>query len=104
MLSNAQRVKRGMVGQIDSIEISGPFDFNDPIVDTIASQILEEGKNALAFNFSKITYITSPGVSCIVKVFKRVQAVNGALYISDATQDMIDLLRLAHIDKFIRFN
>jgi anti-anti-sigma factor len=103
MIANAQRVKRGLVGQLDSIEISGPFDFNDPQVDTVATQILEEGKNSLVFDFSKMTYITSPGVSCIVKVLKRIQAANGIMYISGATPDMIDLLRLAHIDKFIRF-
>ncbi len=88
---------------MDSIEISGPFDFNDPEVDSIAAQILLEGANTVAFDFSRVTYITSPGVACIVKVLKKVQAAHGKLYISGATQDMSDLLKLAHIDKFIAF-
>jgi anti-anti-sigma factor len=103
MLINSQRVARGMVGNLDSIEISGPFDFNDPQIDLIATQIIEEGKNSLAFDFSKVTYVTSPGIACIVKVLKKIQSANGLLCISNATADMRDLFRLAHIDRFIKF-
>ncbi len=103
MLSNSQRAQRGLVGDLDSIEITGPFDFNDPQVDSFAAQIIEEGKNSLAFDFTKVTYVTSPGVSCIVKVLKRIQAANGILYIHNATTDMKDLFQLAHIDRFIKF-
>jgi anti-anti-sigma factor len=103
MISNAHKVKRAQVGRIDSIEIAGPFDFTDPEIDSIATQVLEEGKQTLALDLSKVTYITSPGISSVVKVLKKIQAANGLLYINGATPDMVDLFRLAAVDKFIRF-
>jgi anti-anti-sigma factor len=103
MIANAHKVKRTLTGRIDSIEIAGPFDFSDPQIDTITSQVLEEGKQLLAFDLSKVSYITSPGLSSIVKVLKKIQSVNGLLYINGATPDMVDLFRLAAVDKFIRF-
>jgi anti-anti-sigma factor len=103
MMANTHKVKRALTGRIDSIEISGPFDFSDPQIDTITAQVLEEGKQLIAFDLSKVSYITSPGLSSIVKVLKKIQSVNGLLYINGATPDMVDLFRLAAVDKFIRF-
>jgi anti-anti-sigma regulatory factor len=103
MIANTHKVKRAKVGSIDSIEITGPFDFNDPQVDSIAIQIMEEGKQTLAFDLSKVSYITSPGISSIIKVLKKIHSANGLLYINGATPDMVDLFRLAAVDKFIRF-
>jgi anti-anti-sigma factor len=103
MISNAHKVKRAQLGRIDSIEIAGPFDFSDPEIDSIAAQVLEEGKQALALDLAKVSYITSPGISSVVKVLKKIQAANGLLYINGATPDMVDLFRLAAVDKFIRF-
>jgi anti-anti-sigma factor len=103
MISNATKVKRAQVGKIDSIEIAGAFDFSDPQIDSIAAQVLEEGKQSIAFDLSKVTYMTSPGLSSIVKVLKKIQAANGLLYINGAAPDMVDLFRLAAVDKFIRF-
>jgi anti-anti-sigma factor len=102
MLQNAQRLKRGNIGVMESIAITGPFDFNDPQADILASQILDEGNTSLVFDLSKTTYMTSPGVSCIVKILKKVQAAKGILYVSGATHDMVELFTLAHIDRFIR--
>jgi len=103
MVATTYKVKRAQVGQIDSIEVNGPFNFSDPLIYSIAVQILEEGKPALAFDLAKVTYMTSPGIASIVKVLKRVQAANALLYINGATPDMVDLFRLAAVDKFIRF-
>jgi anti-anti-sigma regulatory factor len=98
-----QRIKRGYIGAIDSIQIIGPFNFNDAHLDAIADQVLVEGKKILAFDLSKSTYVTSPGVASVIKVLKKVRAIQGELFISGATEDMIDVLRLANIDDFIRF-
>ena len=103
MVATAYKVKRALVGKIDSIEVNGPFNFSDPMIDSIAAQVIEEGKLALAFDLLKVTYMTSPGLASIVKVLKKVQAANGLLYITGATPDMVDLFRLAAVDKFIRF-
>ncbi len=100
---NDHRVKRDYIGAIDSIQIIGPFNFTDGHVDTIADQVLQEGKQMLAIDLSKSTYVTSPGVASVIKVLKKVRAAGGMLYISGATADMVDILRLANIDDFIRF-
>jgi anti-anti-sigma factor len=103
MVATSYKVKRTLVGQIDSIEVNGPFNFSDPLIDSIAAQVLEEGKSAIAIDLAKVSYMTSPGLASIVKVLKKMQAANGLLYITGATPDMVDLFRLAAVDKFIRF-
>jgi anti-anti-sigma factor len=102
MTTIEQRVKRGTVAGIDSISIFGPFDFNDPVVDNLVSQILSEGKKSIAFDFSKTSYLTSQGISCLIKNLKKCQAADATLYIHGATPDMLELIRMANIDKFIQ--
>jgi anti-anti-sigma factor len=96
------RFRRGTVGDVDSIAVFGPFDFTDPGIESIAKEVMAAGKKDIVFDFTKVTYLTSPGISSIIKVLKRVQAAGGTLYLHGASQDMIDLLNLANIIKYLR--
>lgn len=96
-------VQQGTVSDIDAIVVTGPFDFDDGRVDVIAEDILKKGTNRIAFEMSQTDYLTSPGIAAIIKVLKRVQALNGTLYIGGATADMIDLLRLTKLGDYLTF-
>ena len=103
MKTNRERVNRGRVLNMESIEIVGPFDFNDASVDTLAGSILNDGNQDIVLDLRKSLYLTSPGIACIIKVLKRVRTAGGALYVHGATRDMIELLRLTKLGAFIHF-
>jgi anti-anti-sigma factor len=96
------RFRSGRIGDTDSIAVFGPFDFTDPGIEAIARQAIATGKKDMVFDFSKVTYLTSPGISGIIRVLKRVQAAGGTLYLFGASQDMLDLLGLANIMKYLK--
>jgi anti-anti-sigma factor len=96
-------IKRGHVKNYDSIEIHGPFDMIDGQVDILSKEILDEGKTKLVLDLHRVPYMTSSGIACIVKVLKKVQAANAVLYILGATEDMVELLTLARLEKYITF-
>jgi len=101
--ANDRRVKRVMTGETDAIEITGPLDFNDTLVNTIAQQIIGEGKKVLGLDLSKASYVSSPGIATIIKVIKKMQAVEGKLVIIGSTEDMKNCFAMARIDRFMTF-
>ena len=101
--ANDRRVKRTMAGETDAIEITGPLDFNDALIITMVQNILSEGKTAIALDLSKASYVSSPGVATIIKVIKKLQAVEGQMVIVGATPDMVNCFSMARIDRFMKF-
>ncbi len=103
-MAEHRRVRRGpTVEGVASIEIGGPFDASDPEVIAFAEEILAEGTKNIVLDFGKVTYLTSPGISCVVKVLKKVQSLKGSLTVRGATGDMLDLFRLAKLEKLVKF-
>lgn len=100
--ANDRRVKRIMAGETDAIEINGPLDFNDALIVTLVQQIINEGKTAIALDLSKASYVSSPGIATIIKVIKKLQAVNGQMLIVGATPDMLNCFATARIDRFMK--
>lgn len=96
-------VKTGMHNGIDSIGIVGPFDSVDMQVDEIADTIISEGKKNIVFDFSETTYLTSSGIAVLIKVLKKCQKAQGALYITNITQDMFDLLNCSSLNTLLQF-
>ena len=96
------RVRRTTVENRSAIAVSGPFDFNDPDIETIAREIASEGEIDLILDFTKVTYLTSPGISCIIKMLKRTQMSGGSLYLYKPAPDMVELLTLANIFKYLK--
>jgi anti-anti-sigma factor len=96
------RFRGGRINDLDSVAVFGPFDFTDPGIEALAKQGIAAGRKDFVFDFSKVTYLTSPGISSIIRVLKRVQAVGGTLFLYGASQDMLDLLNLANIMKYLK--
>jgi anti-anti-sigma factor len=103
MNDDFERVQRGMFKGFDSVQVHGGFDFNDERLDRMVKEIMDEGKKDLVIDFTYTTYLTSTGIAILVKLYKKVQSINGHLYIGNATDDMISLIRLARLDKYVEF-
>jgi hypothetical protein len=58
MSESRLQVKRSRYQGIESIEIAGPFDANDPELEEYVKQVLDEGRTAIVFDLSKTTYLT----------------------------------------------
>lgn len=96
-----RKVSRGSVSGMDSIDVVGPYDSADPNTDSILKEIASEGKKDVVFNFRQTTYLTSPGIACIIKAVKKMKPVKGMVHIYGATQDMVELLELANLSEYL---
>ena len=96
-------VKTGMCNGIDSIGIVGPFDSVDTQIDEIIDSVIAEGKKNIVFDFSETSYLTSSGIAVLIKALKKCQKVQGALYITNITQDMYDLLSCSSLNTFLQY-
>lgn len=103
MNNSHSQISRGIYNGMDSIAITGPFDFNDAQIDEIAMDVIHAHKKELVFDFSRVSYITSAGIACMIKALKKMQASGGRLYVKGATPDMVDLLSLTHLKKYLHF-
>jgi anti-anti-sigma factor len=103
MTTGSMRFKRSLLEGTDSIEITGPFDTNDPQIDDAIKDIINEGKTTVVFNFTHVAYMTSPGVAVMIKAIKHFQAVQGTVSIYGATPDIKSFLSLSRIDEFLKF-
>jgi anti-anti-sigma regulatory factor len=57
----------------------------------------------VVFDFTRTSYVTSPGIAVLIKAIKRMQTVSGAVYVFGATQDVKEFLKMSRIDGFLRF-
>ena len=96
-------VKKGMCSGIDAIIVSGAFDKVDTQIDVFVDEIIEQGKKDIVFDFGQTSYLTSPGIAVLIKALRKIQAVDGTLYISNITQDMYDLLSCSSLNKFLKY-
>ena len=96
-------VKKSIYNGIDAISIVGAFDAVDTHIDSLVDEILGQGKRDIVFDFENTSYLTSSGIAVLIKALKKIQAVDGTLYISNITQDMYDLLSCSSLNKFIKY-
>ena len=100
---NTERIKRGTHGAMPSIQVAGPFDFSDERLDTLLGEIISSGSKDLVLDLSQTSFVTGLGIACIVKMYKKIKAANGMLQIAGATDDMLTLIHLAGLDKYVQF-
>ena len=86
-----------------AIKVGGPFDSISDRVLEFTREIAEEGKRQIVLDLSSVSYMTSQGIACIIKVLKLAQEAGCALYVYQANPDMIELIRMARIEKYIQF-
>lgn len=103
MSTDTEKIRHSQMQGMDSIEIIGAFDYNDIAVDDIVRDVISQGKKGLVFNLSQTSYITSAGIASLIKALKKMQGVNGTLYIFGATQDMIEFLQMTNLGSYLQF-
>jgi len=96
-------VKKSLVSGIDAIGVVGAFDAVDTHIDSLVDEILGQGKKDIVFDFIDTSYLTSSGIAVLIKALRKVQAVNGTLYISNITQDMYELLSASSLNRFLKY-
>jgi anti-anti-sigma factor len=97
------RVEKGNVKGMTAIAVQGPFNGCDAGITEILEEALAAGEKQIAFDLSATTYLSSPGIACLIKVLKRIQEIDGSLFIHGATADMAELLKLARLNTYLRF-
>ncbi len=103
MIKKQLNIKKDVFNGIDSIKIIGPFDLIDTQIDTIVDEIISMGKKGIVFDFKETTYFTSSGLAILIKALKKLQNVEGTLYIANTTEDMNDFLSISSLDRFIQY-
>ena len=96
-------VKKDICSGIDAISVVGAFDTVDTHIDSLVDEILGQGKKDIVFDFSQTSYLTSPGIAVLIKALRKIQAVDGTLYIANITQDMYDLLSTSSLNRFLKY-
>ena len=96
-------VKKGMYNGIDALSIIGAFDAVDTHIDALVDEILGQGKKDIVFDFNNTSYLTSSGIAVLIKALRKIQAVDGTLYISNITQDMYELLSTSSLNRFLKY-
>jgi anti-anti-sigma factor len=103
MTESNHLVQRVQYQGLETIKITGPFDVHGPEVEEAIRQVLDEGATSIVFDLSQTTYLTSPGIALIIKSIKWFTAVNGSVCLTGATQDILEFLSLARIDRYVKF-
>ena len=93
----------GKVMDIPSIAIKGPFDFVHPKIDAWVDEQLDTGAATLVLDLSATHYITAQGFASMYKIIKKVSGARGLLHIAGATEDMIELISLGKMDRYVSF-
>ncbi|MBN1576538.1 MAG: STAS domain-containing protein [Chitinispirillaceae bacterium] len=93
----------GDVLGMPAIIITGPFDFMNANIDAFVDDIISKGLMNLVLDLTAAHYITSTGIATIVKIIKKIKAAGGLLHLAGATDDMMELVKLGHMDTYVSY-
>src|SRR5215813_2224294 len=78
------------------LKLNGRFDANwaDHVANTIESAI-RAGQHHIDLDLAQVNYISSAGLRILVKYFKQLHSVNGALRVVQATEFVLSTLQIS---------
>lgn len=88
---------------IPALSIKGPFDFMDPRIDAWVDEQAAGGNSTLALDLSETHYLSAMGIACMFKIMKKLTKTGGLLHIIGATDDMVELIKLGKLDKYVSY-
>ena len=97
------KVTRQSLDGREVIGLSGPFNAVSDRLLELAREIIAEGKREIVLDLGDVSFMTSQGIGCTIKLLKLVQNAQGALYIAKPKADMVELFKTAHIDRYLVF-
>lgn len=101
MVQNKVFFSFGTMMGLPSINIKGPFDFIDAEIDSWVDDQISSHHEAIILDLSDCHYITAYGVATIFKIVKKISSTGGILHISGATEDMLEIITLAKLDRYV---
>jgi len=93
----------GTIINVPAIIIKGPFDFTHQKIDIWIDEQIAKGTISVILDLSAAHYITSMGIACMFKIVRKISTAGGMLHIAGATSDMVELISLAKLDRFISY-
>jgi anti-anti-sigma factor len=84
------------------LDISGDFVLKNLVLIRDRFDAIERsGKKSAALDLTRLNYIDSSGVACILNFHRRLIAVNGKLVIFGADRDVYEVFSIVGLDKTI---
>jgi anti-anti-sigma factor len=93
----------GTLINLPALAINGPFDFMHPKIDEWVAEQIDKGNTAVVLDLTAAYYITAMGFAAMFKMVKKISAAGGLLHIAGATPDMIELITLGKMDKYVSY-
>jgi anti-anti-sigma factor len=86
-----------------ALYIKGPFDFMHLKIDAWVDEQLAQGNSTLVLDLTETNYLTAMGIASMFKIVKKLTKTGGMLHILGATDDMVELIKLGKLDKYISY-
>lgn len=86
------------VDGVTVIEFEGEIDTNTSIeAEALFAKLIGQGKKQIVANFSKLDYITSAGISVLIKAEKQLKSKNGDIAFCCFNHNIQDVFHIAGI-------
>ncbi len=83
-------------GDVKVVVVRGRLDANtSPLLEQKIQQILNQGENRLALDFSELIYISSLGLRVLIVAAKNLQKINGKLGLAALNEDILGVFKMA---------
>lgn len=102
-VSNCNRMELRLVtiGNVKQIEITGKFDIESTEeFESIFSKQIEAGPALIAIEMSKLDYIDSSGIGCLIKSLNAIKNKKGKLVLVGMKPMIHNVFKLAKLDMF----
>ena len=88
---------------VPALSIKGPFDFMHSKIDAWMDEQVAAGITALVLDLTETHYLTAMGIACMFKIVKKLTKTGGLLTIIGATDDMVELIKMGMLDKYVSY-
>jgi anti-sigma B factor antagonist/stage II sporulation protein AA (anti-sigma F factor antagonist) len=72
-----------------------------PMLEKKTNSLIEDNRNIVVLDFSRIDYLSSAGLRVILSVTKKLKAKNGALVIFSINDDVMEIIKTAGFEKVL---
>ncbi len=92
-------------GRHKVVELSGDIDhFNVTGLKKTLFDLIENNSESIVVDLGRVDYMDSSGIGLLVTVHKKMESAGGKLTLVRINDDILDLLRVATIDRFLKIH
>ena len=90
------KIQENQEGKWQILEVAGRVDsFTAPQLDEAFKQLVDDGRNWLKLDLSKVEYLSSAGLRVLLATLKRVRALTGDLQLYSPRDNVRDVLEIS---------